>query len=207
MPDILWPEDLRPSAQTFYLQPHVGGQESPLTRTRKVYGLSAPRWIARVTLTARAWGGGAQAIRAGRIEGLIADLEGGLNRLSLWDFRRETTIRPQSITATLTTVAASRGSTTMSIAGFSPYSTAFSVGDYVGGDGRPHLVTAVSIAGPDGVAQVTFKPPLSADVPSGPAVVSRVPGWFRLMSEDAGNNDTAARQRTSYTLEFVEALP
>lgn len=206
MADLIWPVGLRPSAQSFYLQAHVGGQESPLTRVRKVYGLSGARWISRVTLTARAWGGGPQAIRAGQIEALIADMEGGLNRVSLWDFRREIAVRPQAITQAVTIAATSAGATQVAIAGFAPYSTAFGAGDYIGGDGRPHMVTAPCVAGADGVAVATIRPPMRYAVPAGPAVISRVPGLFRLSSSDAGLNETASRQRTTYTLDFVEDL-
>jgi hypothetical protein len=74
----------------FYLQPHVGGQESPLTRTRKTYGLSAPRWVARLTFRAgHGYDDGGMSDRFGpraddamffaaRLDALIAQLKGGL---------------------------------------------------------------------------------------------------------------------------------
>ncbi len=207
MVDLVWPADLRPLSQSFYLQPHVGGAESPITRTRKVYGLSAPRWLTKLTFRHRAWGHGREAEKSARIEALIAEMEGGLNRVALWDFRRDRTLRPQPIQTAPTVLPASRGASEMQIAGFSPYSTAFLAGDYIGGDGRPHILTAPAVADSSGVATVKFRPPLTADVPAGLAVISSVTAPFRLTLDSAGMNDTTARQLTTFTLEFAEDLP
>jgi hypothetical protein len=207
MVDLAWPADLRPLSQSFYLQPHVGGAESPITRTRKVYGLSAPRWLTKMTFRHRAWGHGREAEKSARIEALIAEMEGGLNRVALWDFRRDRTLRPQPIVASSTVLPATRGASEMRVAGFAPNSTAFLPGDYLGGDGRPHIVIAPAVADSSGVATVKFRPPLTADVPAGLAAVSSVTGMFRLTSDAAGMNDTTARQMTTFTLEFAEDLP
>ena len=206
MADIVWPVDLRPMSQSFYLQPHIGGAESPMTRTRKVYGLSAPRWLTKLTFRHRAWGHGAEAEKSARIEALIAEMQGGLNRAIIWDFRRDRSLRPQPIVAAPSAEATPRGSTQMAIGGFAPYSTVFLPGDYVGGDGRPHIVTARSIANASGVATVSFLPPLSTDVPAGKAVLDTVSAPFRLTSDTAGLNDTTARQLTTFTLDFAEDL-
>lgn len=206
MADFIWPEDLRPLSQSFFLQPHVGGTESPITRTRKVYGLSAPRWLTKLTFRHRAWGHGREAEKSARIEALIAEMEGGLNRVALWDFRRDRPLRPQAILTAPTVLAASKGATQLAIAGFSPYAVVFLPGDYVGGDGRPHMVTSRAVADASGVANVSFRPPLSSDVPAGLAVLNSVAAMFRLTSDTAGLNDTTARQVTTFTLDFVEDL-
>ena len=223
MVDIVWPADLMPYKVAFYLQPHVGGQESPITRTRKTYGLSAPRWLARLTFRA-----GYDAVpRFGdpagfgaRLDGLIADLEGGLNIAVFHDFRRPRPLRPVSVTGPLIFDAAPAGATAVTVRGLAPGGFALSVGDYVGGDGRPHLVShaatiaaggVVSGAGSimvdsTGAAVVGIKPPLSAPISAGTPVRWPVTGRFELTSEDAGANETEVGGVTEYVLEFREKL-
>lgn len=221
--DFLWPADLKPRGVSFYLQPHVGGAESPITRTRKVYGLSAPRWIARLRFRGGYW----QAPRLGdaagfgaRLDGLITDLNGGLNRALLWDFRRPRLLAPPAITAPLTFGAAAAGASAIVLRGFAPNSAAVSVGDYLGGDGRPHIVSLMRtiaaggtvtgagtvMANGAGQAIVGFNPPLRAAVAEGTPAQWPVTAPFRLVSEDAGDNDVEAGQAVEYTLDFVEDL-
>ncbi len=207
MTDLVWPIDLRPVSQSFYLQPHVGGAESPVTRTRKVYGLSAPRWLTKMTFKHRAWSHGREAEKSARIEALVTEMEGGLNRVRIFDFRRDRSLRPRPIVAATTVAAAAAGATQVVMAGFSPYSIVLLPGDYVGGDGRAHVVIARAVADASGVATVSFRPPLSAAVLAGSAVLDAVTSPFRLVGDTAGMNETAARQTTTFTLEFAEDLP
>lgn|GEM_PF-2171208 len=228
MAEIAWPKGLFPYKTMFYLQPHIGGQESPLTRTRKVYGLSAPRWVARLTFRAGHGYDGEDlysgmgprgddpAFYAARLDALIAQLQGGLNLIRFHDFRRP---RPQSyLTAyappVMTVSAAPAGATSIVVqrghGGIGP-----SIGDYIGGDGRPHIVTAISprvgsmssIAGPDGIVTVDFQPPLSLPIAGGtPLEFGPITARFRLISEDAGANEGEVGQPIEYVLDFTEEL-
>lgn len=217
MADLIWPDDLVPYRVMFYLQPHVGGQESPITRTRKVYGLSAPRWVARLTF--RGGYGGVPRLRdpggyGPRLDALVAQMEGGLNRIAFHDWRRPRPARPLPIRAALTIEAADAGATRVVLAGMAPNAAALSVGDYIGGDDRPHLIVggdAVAgagtiVAGADGRAAFDIRPPLSVPIPAGTLAQWPVRGWFRLTSEDAGQNETEVGEATEYALDFVEDL-
>ena len=229
MADVVWPEDLTPYRVMFYLQPHVGGPESPLTRTRKVYGLSAPRWVARLTFRGGVDGIPVLHSPAGfgpRLDALIADLEGGLVKSWFHDFRRARPVRSVTRSGPLVLAsAASAGATFVAIAGFAPNAVALSVGDYVGGDqpgwdGRPHLVSEAAtraaggtvagagsvMANGSGVAIVGFKPALAAGVGAGTAVTWPVRGRFTLTSEDAGQNESTVGEAADYVLDFVEEL-
>jgi hypothetical protein len=221
--DILWPADLAPYRVMFYLQPHVGGSESPLTRVRKVYGLSAPRWIARMTFRGGYAGAPVYGDAAGfgaRLDGLIADLQGGLNKAVFHDFRRPRPIQQMQIASGLKYDAAAAGATAVIIRGFAPGGRALSVGDPVGGDGRPHIVSiaatiaaggTVSGAGTiradaTGKAIIGINPPLSA-----PIVANAVPQWpvtgrFALTGDDAGQNETEVGDLSEYVLDFTEEL-
>lgn len=223
MADILWPADLVPYRVMFYLQPHVGGQESPFTRTRKVYGLSAPRWIARLTFRGGYAGApllGDQAGYGARLDGLIADLQGGLNKALFHDFRRPRPLQAQHVAGGLTIDAAAAGATAIMIRGFAPRGRAFSVGDYVPGDGRPHIVSVAAtiaaggivsgagtiLADADGVAVVGINPPLSKAIAAGTIPQWPVRGRFELTTDDAGQNETTVGEASEYVLDFREAL-
>ena len=231
---IEWPADLHPSRVIFYLRPHVGGSVSPMTRTRKVYGLSAPMWVARLTFNA-AWAGGeGPAARGARIDALIADMEGGLNRAMLWDFRRpypaglrgyysqfagatypfgggetfrlgERFFIPAEAEPLNETARA--GSFVMSWSGFKPHEKVFNAGDYFGGDGRPHMFMHDGVADADGRVTMRFRPALATDILAGQSITMRPPGKFQLMNEDAGASEALGRQpKSTYTLEFEEDL-
>lgn len=224
MVDIPWPKGLTPYRVAFYLQPHVGGQESPITRVRKTYGLSAPRWLARLNFRGGYDGrvrGGDQAGYGPRLDSLIADLEGGLNLAVFHDWRRPVPTTPVAVTGAVISAGAAKGATSMIIRGFAPHSHALSLGDYVGGDGRPHLVSAAATIAAGGVVSgagslfadatgsvvVGFKPPLSAAIATSAPMVWPVTGRFQLANaDDAGQNETTVGEVTEYTLEFTEFL-
>lgn len=224
MVDIPWPKDLFPYKVMFYLQPHVGGSESPLTRVRKVYGLSAPRWVARLSFRSGVDGAPRFSDQNGfgpRLDALIADLEGGLNLAVFHDFRRPRPLQPIAAMRTLVSTGAARGSTSMVVEGFAPYSIAMSVSDYVhGGDGRPHMVSAAAtiaagggingagtiMADASGSARIGFKPPLAQAMPAGTPLAWPVTGRFQLVSEDAGQNESEVGADVEHALDFVEDL-
>ena len=223
MLDLAWPRDLVPYRVAFYLQPHVGGQESPITRTKKTYGLSAPRWLARLTFR----GGYDGAVRIGdqrgygaRLDAMLADLEGGLNLAVFHDWRRPVPTSPIAQRSIIASAGAAKGATSMVVTGFAPGARALSIGDYVGGDGRPHLVTLAMtaaaggvvsgagsiMAGANGSAIVGFKPPLAAAIAAGTPMTWPVTGRFQLASEDAGQNEVEVGDAVEMTLDFVEFL-
>ena len=227
MADLVWPEGLIPYKTMFYLQAHTGGQESPLTRTRKVYGLSAPRWVARLTFRAghgydRNYYGGTPGARkrdpafyAARLDALIAQLQGGLHCIRFHDFRRPI---PQGHLSAYTVGLideAMPGATTITVRK-NPGEVGPTIGDYIGCDGRPHIVTDVSgsdtghmtaIADDDGVMQIHFQPPLSYLVlQDTPLEVGPVTARFRLTSDDAGQNEGEVGSPIEYGLEFIEDL-
>jgi hypothetical protein len=196
MADLEWPEDLVPNACEFYLPAHVNRSVSPLTRATKIYELGDPRWVCRIRLRAGdgdRFGSSGVAAYGPRLDALIARMKGGANRVSLWDFRREGEARAFSNAA----IAAGTDQVTLLNT-----NGGIRVGDYIGGDGRPHIITELSISGANLLADVM--PHFSTDVAAGAAVFERVPGWFRLTGEDGGANMTEAGELTIYELDFVE---
>lgn len=197
MADYDWPADIVPFQVSFYLQPHTGGTESPFTRQTKVYGLSSPRWVCRISLrspdSADRWGSD-YAEWGERIDAFLASLEGRLNRVALYDFRR-----PGRVPA-FGNSAVTAGTNTITLTGASTGD--IRVGEYAGGDGRPHIITALEVSGSDLIA--TVKPHWESDIAVDEATFERVSGFFRLTSDDAGANPSSVGDLTQYDLDFVE---
>lgn len=220
MADIEWPTDLVPFRAAFYLRPHVGGVESPLTRTRKTYLLSKPVWVCRLSFRAGWDGIDDEGAMGGRLDSLIVQMQGGFNRVLLWDFRRPFPVGLRRYysqfagdTYTFTggrtfrlgerfvipaeaepiNEAAVAGATSIVFGGFLAGERTFQTGDYFGGDGRAHIIHTATVADGDGRCTVTFDPPLEIALLVGQAVTMRPTTPFKLTTqsaEDAGANDS-----------------
>lgn len=205
MTDYVWPDDLVPYAMSFWLQPHTGGSESPFNRVSKVYGLSAPRWVCSMSFRGGYWGSrGLEAIGP-RLDAMLAKLKGRQNRVELYDFRRpkwRSRLWPPTIG---TGAGAIIGNTQMGIYA-APPGVKIYAGDYIGGDGRPHIILDDTTVAPDGTATVTFEPPLRSNVAIDGGIYSKVTGMFRLISDDVGANGVQVGEAMNMTLEFVEDL-
>lgn len=237
MSDLEWPEDLRPYRAAFYLRPHVGGAESPLTRTRKTYLLSKPIWVCRLSFRGGFNGASGRRALGGRMDSLIVQMQGGFNRVLLWDFRRPYPVGLRRYysqfageTYTFTggrtfrlgerffipaeaepvNEPAAAGATTIVFGGFLPGERTFQTGDYFGGDGRSHLIHTATLADEDGRVAVTFDPPLERALETGEAVTMQPTTPFKLSTdsaEDAGANDSEVDSAVEYSLDFIEDLP
>ena len=195
MADYSWPDDLVPFVQSFYLQPHTGRSESPFTRQQKIYGLSAPRWVCRMTFRGGYDGTTGAAGYGRRLDAFLAKLKGGQNRVRLWDFRREGS-------GSFTHEDILAGATQILLVGEA--AAGLAVGDYVGGDGRPHIVVEAEDDGADQL--VTVEPPFRSTVHAGDAKFEQAGGWFTLVSDDSGDNLTEVGQLTQYSIELIEDL-
>ncbi len=237
MADIEWPQDLVPYRAAFYLRPHVGGVESPLTRTRKTYLLSKPVWVCRLSFRGGFNGASGRRALGGRMDSLIVQMQGGFNRVLLWDFRRPYPVGlrryySQFAGETYTfsggrtfrlgerffipaeaepvNEAAVAGATSIVFGGFLPGERTFQTGDYFGGDGRGHIIHTCTVADEDGRCTLTFDPPLETALGVGDAVTMQPTTPFKLSTdsaEDAGANDSEVDSAVEYSLDFVEDLP
>lgn len=201
MADYYWPEELTPFVASFYLRSHTGRSQSPYSQQQKVYALSAPLWIARLQFRGGYDGIVAQAGYGPALDALLARLKGGQNRAGFWDFRRDA-MRGLNVDD-VGNLEADKGGTEITLTGLVAGETVYA-GDYVGGDGRPHIVTADVDVELDGTAVVGIEPPLNADMDVDTVVVGKPLGWFRLVSDDAGQNGVQVGEAVTYDLEFLE---
>lgn len=231
--DVPFPAEAAPYRVMFYLQPYNSRSRSPWTRRQKTLSLSKPLWIARLTFRTGYDGDEGVAAWGGVMDAWLAELEGGAKTTELWDFRRpyppglrryyrqfagqrfpfaggeefmtgERFVIPAE--SEPSNEAAARGASEMAFVGFKPGERVFIDGDYIGGDGRPHIVLRPgAVADANGRAVVRFAPPLDYDVPAGRAITMQPPGRFQLVSDDAGANETAVGELTEYTIDFIEA--
>jgi hypothetical protein len=197
MTDYTWPSDIIPYDVSFYLQPYTGGTESPFSRKSKLYGLSKPRWICSIRLrapdSADRWGG-TKGAWGERLDAFLADLDGRLNRVQLYDFRRP------GRAPLFSNAAITAGTNSVTLTGAAVGE--IRVGEYIGGDERPHIITSLTVSGSDMVAKV--KPYFETDIAAGAATYQKVSGFFRLTSDDAGMNASPIGALTEYQLDFVE---
>lgn len=202
MADYYWPEDgLTPFAGEMWLQPHTGRSQSPLTNAQRTYALAQPLWRARWQVRGGYDGAGGLSGIGLAMDALLARLAGGQNRVGLWDFRRPD---PIGFDASLVgNPAASLGDTTITLTDLTPGETVYA-GNYLGGDGRAHIIVEDVEVGMDGTAEVTFKPALNADLLENSVVVGKPLTWFRLTSDEAGRNPVQVGDAVVYDLDFIE---
>jgi hypothetical protein len=199
MADFDWPATLArsPWSVAFYLRPNTGGATSPFTGSQKVYNQGPPRWVAKVSVRGgdgEHWGDAEWARYGPELDAFLSRVKGRGNRIRLWDFRRPGT------GSTLVNEDIFDGATSVVVSGGVP-----KVGDYIGGDGRPHHFTVVTPIG-GGRYSCEVEPPFLDDVPAGAATFERVTGLFRLTSDESGANTSPVGQLTHYELELEEDL-
>jgi hypothetical protein len=83
MVEYAWPEALRPTRLTFYLQHNTTRFVSPITRQAQVLRREGARWVAQASFEPL------DRRRGGILEGLLAALAGSLNTVRIYDWRRE----------------------------------------------------------------------------------------------------------------------
>lgn len=198
MTDLVWPLDLRPGSQEFYIQTLSVVWASPYTGQNQVLERDGARWVCRLTFRR-----GDPLAR--QVDALIASLHGPAGTVLVPDWR--TLAARGTLAGTPQLVGGSGRSLT--VAGFAPGATGVLLpGDLIQtSTGRAHLVTAAVNAGPDGMAIVPVEPRLREPVAVGPLVTTACRVRMRLSSDDAGRNPTRPPRRSEWSLELFEVLP
>ena len=187
---ILWPLDIRPQRQSFWLATRTTLFDTPNHATTQRIAWPATRWRAEISLSRT--GPVARAI-----DGLIAALNGPIGTVLLPDFRRLAARNP--LGSPVLTGGAGSALSVESLGG------ALMPGDLIQvAPGRAVIVTEQVTAG--FTATVPIAPPLSHPPVTGPLVTSAVRVQMRLIDDDQTANPTGAASRIEWRLAFEEVL-
>lgn len=184
--DFEWPIDLKPSRMSFWYRSNVSESRGIFTGQRRFLKRQGSRWIAEMEVTAL-------GRATGRIDALLAQLEGPIKTVALPDFRRlqptganRTADQFASLAGTMDFTDGTRfsdgtgftasgvpriafgavaGSTSILTDGWHPNETALNAGDYVGIGGQMVMLTEDATADANGAATLRFRPALHADTP------------------------------------------
>jgi hypothetical protein len=228
MVEYAWPDALRPTRLTFYLQHNTTRFVSPITRQAQVLRREGARWVAQASFEPL------DRRRGGILEGLLAALAGSLNTVRIYDWRREfrsgdprsqgqVPSGPFSFNdATIFTdgtgfvvgsgnpalaAGAPRGALSIQTQGWYPNAIAIGAGDMIGLAGRLYIATEAITASGTGTATIPIAPPLrEALLVNQPLVLTKPSVPMRLVSDDEAANPTRPGGFTAITIRLEEAL-
>ena len=192
-----WPLIFKPEQASFYLQTLTARFTNPFTNHVQVLERDGARWLCRMSL--RLSGDQARAFDA-----FLAGLR-GVVEVMVPDFRR---LAAAGSLAGAPILASGSG-TTLTVTGFSANAEGvLKAGDLIQtSPGRAHLVLADVAADGDGSVRFRVAPRLREPVTVGPLVTNTCRVRMRLMTDDAGANQTVAPVKSSYQIDLCEVLP
>lgn len=195
---VIWPLDLRPASQAFFIRTNTIRFESPLTGHVQVQERDGARWVTQLQLVR-----GDRDSR--RIDALLAALEGPVGYVLMPDFRR---LQAKGSHAGTPQLDSGTGNT-LSLSGFTPSATGVLLaGDLIqASEGRTHMVVQDIDADENGEASVPVAPRLRDPVETGDLITDNCRVLMRLIDDDAGSNLTDNRLRSSFQLQLIEVLP
>lgn len=198
MPDVIWPLDLRPARQSFYIRTNTIRFESPQTGQVQVQERDGARWVTQLNIIR-----GAADSR--RMDALIAALHGPVGRIYMPDFRR---LSAKGSLAGSPELDSGTG-TTLTLSGFTPNAEGVLLaGDLIQtSEGRVHMVVQDVDADEDGEAAVLIAPRLREPVTPGPLITTNCRVLMRLLDDDQGANPTDNRMQSAFELQLAEVLP
>lgn len=198
MTEVIWPLDLRPGTQAFFIRTNTGRFESPLTGHVQVKEFDGARWVAQMSFIRG-------AIDARRMDAFLAALAGPVGIVQMPDFRRLSA--KGSLDGSPQLVSGTGG--TLTLSGFTPDA----VGVLLAGDliqtseGRVHMVVQNVDADSMGDASVPIAPVLRDPVTPGPLITDNCRVKMQLLDDNQAANPTDNRLQTTFELQLIEILP
>lgn len=195
---VIWPLNLRPATQSFFIRTNTIRFESPLTGYVQVQERDGARWLTQL-----------QVVRGDldsrRMDAIVAALRGPVGHALVPDFRR---LKARGSLAGSPQLDAGTGNT-LSLSGFIPHAqNILLAGDLIQTSaGRTHMVVQDVDADEDGEAVVPIAPRLRDPVETGALITNNCRVLMRLVDDEGGNNPTDNRLRSTFNLQFVEVLP
>jgi hypothetical protein len=196
--DVIWPLDLRPLKQAFYIRTNTKIFESPLTGHVQVQERDGARWVASLSFTR------GQA-DSRRMDALLAALAGPVGSVFMPDFR---SLKAKGTLAGSPQLVSGTGAT-LSLSGFTPEATGVLLaGDLIQtSEGRAHMVVQDIDADVNGEALVLVAPHLRDPVTAGALVTDNCRVVMRLADDNQASNPTDNRLHTSFEIQLMEILP
>jgi hypothetical protein len=195
---VIWPLNLRPATQSFFIRTNTIRFESPLTGHVQVQERDGARWLTQMQLIRG-------DVDSRRMDAIVAALRGPVGHVLVPDFRR---LKARGSLAGSPQLDSGTGNT-LSLSGFTPEAQ----GVLLAGDliqtsaGRTHMVIQDTDADADGEAVVAIAPRLRDPVDAGALVTNNCRVLMRLVDDEGGNNQTDNRLRSTFNLQFIEVLP
>jgi hypothetical protein len=195
---IDWPVALRPRSVEWGLITSQWGGASVFDGSIQAVSLGAPRWSFSITTGVLRW----DAVPAW--EAFIDQLDGEVNRVRAWDWRRESPLGPGSVGAT---VRISTAGVTLATQGW-PINTVgvLRAGSWVGVNGELKRLSVTADSDASGRATLVLRPPLRMAPAVGTALVLVKPtALFVLKTKQPMMGQDGARS-TGWSLSFEEVF-
>lgn len=197
MADIIdWPEALRPASVEWGLFVPQTSARSAFDGSVEANTLGAPRWWFTITT------GAMRRDELPQWEALIDALDGRVNRVRAWDWRREL---PLGAASGSPVVRVAGDGASLQTQGWTPsIAGILRAGSYMGINGELKRLAQTIDSDASGRATIRFKPPMRAQAPAGvPLVLAKPTALFQMTSEKPSFKQDGARFPTQ-TLSFEE---
>lgn len=191
-----WPTALRPaSVEWGLITPQMLGR-SAFDASVQAQTMGAPRWAFTITTG---------VLRHDEVplwEALIDQLDGAVNRVRAWDWRREAPLGPATGTPT---VRVSAAGVSLATEGWTPGVTGIlRAGSWVGVNGELKRLSVTADSDGSGRATLVVRPPLRAAPPVGATVSLVKPTAVFVMTTQRPSMPQQGARSTGLTLAFEE---
>lgn len=191
-----WPASLRPASVDWGMVHSQYLGRSAFDNTVQAQSLGAPRWAFTITT------GVLRHDEVPRWEALIDQLDGQVNRVRCWDWRREAPLGPA--TGTPLVRVANIGVSLATKGWTANVANILRAGSYVGVNGELKRLVADASSDASGHATLVFRPPLRAVAPvDAPLLLVKPTALFVMTTQRPSMPQQGARS-TGWTLSFEE---
>ncbi|CAK0749987.1 DUF4198 domain-containing protein [Azospirillaceae bacterium] len=193
----IWPLKYRPETQSFYVRTLTARFTNPYTSQTQVLERDGAMWVSSLTLSL-------SSDLALSFEAFLAGLKGPAGEVLVPDYRR---LKARGSLLGTPQLASGSG-TVLTLSGFIPNAVGvLKAGDLIQTSiGRVHMVLDDVTASGSGSATISIRPRLRDPVSVGPLVTNNCMLRMRLLSDDAGKNQTKPPLKASYQIDLIEAL-
>jgi len=197
---IDWPTALRPRSVEWGLIHSQFSGRSAFDTSVQAVSMGAPRWAFTITTG---------VLRHDEVplwEALIDQLDGKVNRVRAWDWRREAPLGPATTAGGPATVRVAAAGVSLATQNWAPNVTGIlRAGSWVGVNGELKRLAVTADSDASGRATLVLRPPLQAAPPVGTALVLTKPTALFMMTTEAPSLTQDGARSMGWTLAFEQA--